>query len=291
VSIPFSPLFDGPHHSTSGVDERMQNVVVTSDAKHSLRSGPERFAAPTAYDRRAFERLASAAADGMLDDARPVRGGAIQALNRDVLIGRSLEVSSTGFLTIISIIQGVALALLAQNTFADPSALVYLQSITLLLVFVSVFYYYVAMSILFRWAPSFLDSFLPFGIASLEIPPAFFLGHPAAWNAWLAAFWLFTSGGLYITIKWSPQSHFGTDRKSHRLAHRFLHELKLTAAAGGFLMAVLGLFAHLDSRHQLWWGSAGAAATLAAVAMVVARTEIRLSQIHERYGVNRPPFN
>ncbi len=37
------------------------------------------------------------------------RGEAIQALTRDVLIRRSLEVSPNGFITIISIIQGVAL--------------------------------------------------------------------------------------------------------------------------------------------------------------------------------------
>ena len=274
----------------------MHDVAVTSDAHTSVRSEQEPSAGQLAYDRRPVpsrdaEGLTSPSVAGAPDDSRPVRGGAIQALSRDVLISRSLDVSSSGFLTIISIIQGVALALLAQNTFAHPSAIVYLQSATLLMVFVSVFYYYVTMSILFRWAPSILDSFLPFGIASLEIPPAFFLGHAAAWNAWLGAFWLFVSVGLYITIKWAPQSHFGEDYESHRLAHRFLHELKLTVGTGGLLMTVLGVFAYLDPKHQLWWGLAGAATALATVAVVVARTEIRVSQIHERYGVNRPPFN
>jgi hypothetical protein len=64
---------------------------------------------------------------------KPVRGGAIQSLNHDVLVGRSLEVSSSSFLTIISIIQGVALALLAQNTFPKASVLVYIQSAALML--------------------------------------------------------------------------------------------------------------------------------------------------------------
>jgi len=65
----------------------------------------------------------------------------------------------------------------------------------------------------------------------------------------------------------------------------------MAAATGGLLMGVLGLLAYRDPGDRLWWSLAGAATTLGAVAMVVARTEIRSSQIHERYGVNRPPFN
>lgn len=257
---------------------------MTSDPYNSLHSREDQFDRARRPDRlRVVEDVPY--------DGRPERGGAIQALSRDVLINRSLEVSSSGFITIISIIQGVALALLAQNTFASPSPIVYVQSFTLLMVLITVFYYYVTMSILFRWAPSILDSFLPFGIASLEIPPAFFLGHAVAWNSWLAAFWLFVSAGIYITIKWAPQSHFGQDRKAHRLAHNLLHELKLAVATGGVLMAFLGLLAHLDPHHRALWSLAGAAATLGTVAVVVARTELRSSQIHDRYGVNRPPFN
>ncbi|MET0419128.1 MAG: hypothetical protein ABW022_24200 [Actinoplanes sp.] len=219
------------------------------------------------------------------------RGGAIEALTHDVLVARSLQISSSGFLTIISIIQGVALALLAQNTFARPAPLAYLQSVVLLLVFVTVFYFYVSVTILLRWAPSFMDAFLPFGIAGLEIPPAFFLGDAAAWNAWLGAFWIFVSGGLYITIKWSPLSHFGRDRKAHRMLHQWLRELKLITGVSGPLMMALGAIAFWSPGSRLLCGAAGAVVALINVAMVVARTEIRVSQIHQHFGVNRPPFN
>jgi hypothetical protein len=221
----------------------------------------------------------------------PGRGEAIQALSREVLIHRSLEISPSGFITIVSIIQGVALALLAQNTFPKPSVLVGLQSVSLLLVFVSVFYYYLTMSVLLRWAPSFLDCFLPFAIASLEIPPAFYLGNVTAWCAWLAAFWFCTLGGLWITTKWSPPSHFGGAGDAHDLLHRLLSELRMAAAFGGLGVAACGLFAALFPAHRMGWGIAGAVTILGAVAMVVARTEIRASQIHARYGVSRPPFN
>ena len=219
------------------------------------------------------------------------RGEAIQSLTRDVLIHRSLEVSPNGFLTIISIIQGVALALLAQNTFPHPSVLVAIQSVSLLLVFVAVFFLYLTMSILLRWAPSFLDCFLPFAIASLEIPPAFFLGDTVAWSTWLAAFWFATLGGLWITTKWSPPSHFGKATDAHRKLHLLLHELRLTAGAGGAGVALCGLLAVQFPGTDLAAGIAGGLAVLTTVAVVVWRIELRASQIHARFGVNRPPFN
>jgi hypothetical protein len=221
----------------------------------------------------------------------PVRGGAIQALSRNTLIGRSLEVSASSFTTIVSIIQGVALAILADNTFRHRSPLVYLQSLTLLLVLVCVFYTYVNISILLRWAPSFLDCLLPFAIASLEIPPAYFLGDVAAWNTLLAALWLCGACGFFITIKWSPPSHFGAEREAHRIFHRMEGELMAGAAVCGILMAVLGALAHLFPAGRVFWGIAGVGTVLATAAAVVGRTEIGSSQIHERFGVNRPPFN
>ena len=226
------------------------------------------------------------------DDVLDVgRGEAIQGLNREVLIRRSLEVSPNGFITIISIIQGVALALLAQNTFAQPSVLVIAQSVTLILVFVAVFYFYLTMSVMLRWAPSFLDSFLPFAIAGLEIPPAFFLGRPVAWSVWLAALWFFTVAGLWTTTKWSPPSHFGRTRLAHTRWHQLQHELQLSVGSGGVAVGLCGLFAAAQPGLQLAWGLIGTLTVLATVAAVVWRIEIRASQIHALYGVNRPPFN
>jgi len=222
---------------------------------------------------------------------RPERGGAIQALDHDVLVRRSLEISSTCFITIISILQGVALAILADNTFNDPSLLVYFQSICLLLVLVGVFYTYVNMSIMLRWAPSFLDSFMPFMIAGLEIPPAYFLGHVAAWNTWLSMLWLGSATGFYVNIKWSPASHFGKELQAHRIFHRMYHELMLTSLACGLAMGIFGICAHLFPGGRPWLGVAGVVTVLATMATFVARTEIRSAQIHERFGVHRPPFN
>ena len=219
------------------------------------------------------------------------RGEAIQGLNHEVLIRRSLEVSPNGFITIISIIQGVALALLAQNTFEKPSVLVVAQSVALLVVFVVVFYYYLTMSVMVRWAPSFLDSFLPFAIAGLEIPPAFFLGNSFGWSLWLAALCFVIVAGLWTTAKWSPPSHFGRRRLAHTRWHQMHHELQLSASCGGFATAICGLLAAAAPGGRLAFGLLSALIVLATMAATVWRIEIRSSQIHLLYGVNRPPFN
>jgi len=128
-------------------------------------------------------------------------------------------------------------------------------------------------------------------IAALEIPPAYFLGHIAAWNTWLSTLWLGSAAGFHITKKWSPSSHFGAKSQAHRLFHRMYRELTFTSAACGLAMGVLGIGAHLYPAGRLWWGAAGIVTVLVTMATFVARTEIRSSQIHERFGVHRPPFN
>jgi len=220
-----------------------------------------------------------------------VRGEGIEGLTHDVLVRRNLELSPNGFITIISIIQGVALALLAEKTFDKPSLLVGVQSVALVLVFVSVFYWYLTLSIFIRWAPSFMDCFLPFAIAGLEIPPAFFLGDARAWNLWLAMFWAGTAVGLWITKKWCPPSHFGDAVVAYRMFIDLLRELQMTAGVGALGLGFCGIFAYLDWTHQFFWGMAGAFTVLTTVAFVVFRVEHGAARIHEHFGVSRPPFN
>ncbi|MET0424820.1 MAG: hypothetical protein ABW046_13140 [Actinoplanes sp.] len=218
------------------------------------------------------------------------RGEAIQPMTTEVLVRRSLEFSASGFITIISIIQGVTLGLLAQQTFEKRTLLVGFHSVAMLMVLVAVFYFYMTLSILLRWAPSFLDAFLPFAIGALEIPPAFFLGKPMAWSAWLAAFWLFTSAGVLLTIKWTPPSHFGGDLVAHRLMHRLLWEVQITAAIGGILSGAVAAATVLMPGSSLP-AVLGVLVVLATVAGVVAAVEKNAARIHRHYGVNRPAFN
>jgi hypothetical protein len=161
----------------------------------------------------------------------------------------------------------------------------------MLLLFVCTFYYYLSISIMLRWAPSFADCALPFIITSLEIPPTYFLGRVASWDAWLAVLFLFIAAGVGSTIKWSPVCHFGGDRRAQRLLHRLLGDLSAILVAGALSLGSLGLGAHFVPDGRLWWELSSCGAVLVTLGAIVARMEIQLSRIHAYYGVNRPPFN
>lgn len=284
VLPPSSRALVPPSRSSSSSSSRLPSSRSPSSRSSSQPSPPSRSSSPRRLSPRTLSSRSSSPSSA-------ARGEAIEALTRDVLIRRSIEVSATGFITIIGIIQGVALALLAQNTFAKPGLLVCAQSIALLLLFVCVFYWYLTQSILLRWAPSFLDSLLPFAIAGLEIPAAFFLGNARAWNFWLAAFWSGILIGFWVTDKCSPPSHFGEAADAHRTLHVLIRELQMTAGVSALALALCGLFALLDPAHQLFWGLSGVAVVLTTVATLVVRTELGISTVHECFGVNRPPFN
>ncbi|WP_433306062.1 hypothetical protein ACQP2F_19770 [Actinoplanes sp. CA-030573] len=195
--------------------------------------------------RRAEDCLAEApAVPGPVASAdRPVLGGALEPITGEVLKRRSLEVSSTSFTTIISIILGVALALLAQNTFPRLSPLVSLQSACLLLLFVCTFHYFLSMSVVLRWAPSFMDCSSPFIITSLEIPPAYFLGQVSAWSGWIAVLFLFVAAGVSSTVKYSPICHFGGDRRAQKMLHATLLEITAALLTGAFLLGAIAVLA------------------------------------------------
>ena len=56
-------------------------------------------------------------------------------------------------------------------------------------------------------------------------------------------------------------------------------------------MAMLGGLSLMFPSARPFWGIAGVLTVLATAATLVGRTEIRSAQIHERFGVHRPPFN
>jgi hypothetical protein len=162
----------------------------------------------------------------------PHRGDALESLTKQLLVQRSLELSPTGYLTIISIIQGVALALLAERTIPHLSWLVGVQAFAVLIMLVFVFYFYMAMTVLLRWPPSILDALLPFVVGALEIPPAFFLGRSFPWSVCAGVFFTAAVGGLIITHQYSPASHFGAQLPAHELFQSLVrYALAICAAA------------------------------------------------------------
>ena len=57
------------------------------------------------------------------------------------------------------------------------------------------------------------------------------------------------------------------------------------------MIRFLGIGALLYPALNILWGVGGVLTVLVTMAAFVIRSEIRSSQIHESYGVHRPPFN
>jgi hypothetical protein len=165
------------------------------------------------------------------------------------------------YLTIISIIQGVALGLLAKNTFeyikTSGSAELWLRflpySVMSFLIIIIVSYEYTWLVGIFRWSPKFLDVIIPFVIGLSEIGPMFYLVNPKIWWFLAAAFCFFGGGGLLNTRRNCKCLMFGENRQAY---NRVRNALKLDIIIA-FISVPICIFAgviHSPSMKKvLYW--------------------------------------
>jgi hypothetical protein len=142
------------------------------------------------------------------------------------------------YLTLMSIMQGVALAALATRV-AETSGRFdagdWLVTLDTFLVLVVVWNEYLVAALAFAWIPTFLDSLLPFGLLAAEL----FLVHAVYGNlhGWLLAMAgasLVSLGALIYT-----QLRVGTGEAEQRAAFRAIgghHLLTIVSAAVGALL-------------------------------------------------------
>jgi hypothetical protein len=101
---------------------------------------------------------------------------------------------TTAYLTLASIIQGVALTALVSRveaTYGSFAVADWVLSTTTLLVILIVWHAYLRQALLYTWLPTFLDSLVPFAVVVVEL----FLAHLVyqTEQAWLLAY-----GGFYL---------------------------------------------------------------------------------------------
>jgi hypothetical protein len=236
------------------------------------------------------------------------RGGALEPLNQTTLIRRSLETSPTGYLGIVSIIQGVALALLTEEAHdriankVAPSYVILTQGLALLLILAFVFYFYTITSVLFRWPPSFMDALIPFLVGPFEIVPAYYLGEGSRWAVAVAAFFGVVIFGLGVTALYTPSEHFGIEdaadevaARKRKAAFRHFKSLLLGVASMALITAVLTLAAGLRAGepggHHWRWTFVATFTVLAGLFSAVLHTEIKLVAIYEAYDIKRTIFS
>jgi len=127
-------------------------------------------------------------------------------LSREELINRMSESFPNVHLSVISIIQGVAVALWVENIIAyfrkmeviTHTAIITLIPYCLLSLFAIVFitYEYNWFVGVYRWSPKFIDTLLPFLLGIGEFFPLYFFASPFMW--WLLNTLLAVAGALAL---------------------------------------------------------------------------------------------
>jgi hypothetical protein len=149
----------------------------------------------------------------------------LEPFSPDVLKRRIVEVFPAGYLTMIAIIQGVALGaaiVTTQQQLQDQRGTinrftVVSQALTVFVAIVVITHRYLILTIDDRWAPTIFDTLIPYALGVGEITTAVVIGRNVTW--WIAVSVLFlaaagTYAHTYIRVPGAPSQ--GSDRKSIR---------------------------------------------------------------------------
>lgn len=131
----------------------------------------------------------------------------IEPFSPDVLMRRVAEVFPAGYLTIIAIIQGVALGaailttqqqLLGQQSIIDDF-IVAVQALGVFAAIVIITHRYLVLTVNARWTPTIFDTLIPYALGVGEISAALLIGHDTAWWAAVSVLFLIAVGAFAHT--------------------------------------------------------------------------------------------
>lgn len=123
----------------------------------------------------------------------------LEMLDDETLRRRTVDIFPAGYLTVMAIIQGVALGLLVQQLVgrvfgsAHPAILIGEGAANFLAIVVAS-YEYLWFTTIMRWTPTFLDTLVPYLLGVAEIVPVLLLSRFNWW--WISTVVLFAVGGL-----------------------------------------------------------------------------------------------
>lgn len=157
---------------------------------------------------------------------------------------------SSATLTILSIIQGVSLSILANNIYtaygnskSDYSFFLYSAlSFSILIV---IWYEYLWITIILRWIPTWMDAVIPFVLGAIEISLTFFITNP---RFWLVFSILLGAGAVvaynirrrYISREDFEKDKIGED--SYQICKKHAIRCMITSSILAFIAAILFLF-------------------------------------------------
>ncbi|TQJ19730.1 hypothetical protein [Kribbella jejuensis] len=221
----------------------------------------------------------------------------LQPLDHETLLQRSIEIFPQGYLTNISIIQGVALSVLTVETVnhlkqvgiesAPQTVPLSLFSLAGLII---VSYEYLWFSTVMRWSPTFRDTAIPVILGVAEIVPPLLLGRTVAW--WIAAafFALLGSVAFLNTVSRLRPEMFPQHSEPYLLIRRLLSHLSIICTCMSTFATIIAILLAQNVRHSAAISSVGACIiALPGAAMIIGYSETVLNNVYSAYSIDRRP--
>jgi hypothetical protein len=239
----------------------------------------------------------SNAVGGSSIEIRLIPGNALEPLNTEVLVKRSIEAFPAGYLLLISIIQSVTLGLLLTDAVAlltKPVTTMQIIAVvsktaTVFGALVIISYEYLWFVVIMRWASTFRDTVIPYAIGVAEIVASLMLGQSISW--WIAATVVPVVCGvaLFNTITRLDSRAFIDKPAMYQTIRLLLWRIIMCCVA----ITAIGVTGSILLYHGVLHGNLAALAPLslilpAFVAVVV--NEKSLNSVFASYGITRRPL-
>jgi len=282
--------FSGANELTrSDIDDKSLNVDQEIDSISDNGVGNEE-----SKESEAAETLNVAADDSIEDENEPV----FDPLNKELLKERMSTNFPGTYLTMVSVIQGVAVGILTQNTLdffnkSDIASFLHILPFALvsLLAIMIVSFEYVWFTGIYRWSIKFWDVVTPIMLGITEVSTLFFLNEPAYW--WLAhsIFTLFGTLAFFRTYlncdkkMFSSQTLVGYTQDSlfDYIERDIVKSMCITASASIVCFIGFRLFWMDNQDLMLQWG-VYILYTLILIVLVYKDTKF-VETLHNAYGL------
>lgn len=168
----------------------------------------------------------------MTENKIPKRQGAV--LEDNDLPGRVDNLFGSFFLTLVGVIQSVALGYMAVQLHEHSGQIPLLTKLATFSIILVVSYEYSTTGI-FRWPPTFLDVAIPFSLGASELWLIEQMATPDGW--WLALGWTFFIGSCAYVNSWihTPREKFSSSELG-TLAHKYTQRIFVIS----FIACIIG---------------------------------------------------
>jgi hypothetical protein len=234
--------------------------------------------------------------DELTDDASgKVPISVYRKLDRQELKTRMSEIFPDTHLTTISVVQGVALALLIGNFLhltqgsVDGMDAVWrrlpyaLPSFGLILTISFEYYYFVA---IYRWSPRFIDACVPYSLGVCEIGAIYYLDEPKVWWWWNVA--LAVVGTIaFLNTRVNCRRNMFANIELRAFVARYVNGDIAATIILGIYAAVVAGFYHRHSSGRLFsaWDSASIG-YLGGMAFLSTRAHRFIRNLHRHLGLD-----